>query len=413
MILVRVPIAERISLEELRRRVGRQPASPPPFSAERVALAVDLGRRIMADAETKAVPALRALAFWMRAAEVHRLREEFAKLSDAAVVSVPRGTVLHFPPTNVDTLFVYSWLLAMLTGNGNVVRLSSRAGPQADMLLRLINAALTDADPRLRDETLIVQYEHDAATTAALSAACDVRVVWGGDASVAAIRGVPLPPRAIELAFPDRFSFAALRASAVHDLDDGGIELLADRLFNDTYWFDQMGCSSPRVVVWLGSSAEVELAATRLWREVGRRITARGYTVETGTAIAKMTFAHRAVLDGTTTHVSWHTNELAVLAVEPGAKFSREHPGGGTLMEMRVSQLEEIIPTLSPRDQTLAHFGFSREELVSWVSAAGASSFDRLVPIGEALRFDRLWDGYDLLAQFTRRVRVAGSLELR
>lgn len=412
MITIRVPNHEHVSLDSLRARLIRRDALPP-FSAERLALGIDFGRRIAADAGARAVPALRALAFWLRAAELYRLKEEFEALDGRGVVSVARGVVLHFPPTNVDTLFVYSWLLAMLAGNRNVIRLSSRAGGQAETLLRLLNDAITAADVRLRDETLVIQYERDAAVTEALSAACDVRVIWGGDASVSAIRAVPLPPRATELAFPDRYSFAALRAAAVNTLDAPSLELLADRLFNDTFWFDQMGCSSPRVVFWVGEASESVRAAETLWRALSVRVAARGYSVETGTAIAKLTFAHRAVLDGVADRFTWHTNELLVASAPSQAPFSREHPGGGTLLERCASSLDEIVAHLTPRDQTLAHFGFTQEELVTWVRAAGARSFDRLVPLGDALRFDRFWDGYDLLSQFTRRIRVVASTELR
>ncbi|MFC6804089.1 acyl-CoA reductase [Deinococcus caeni] len=39
---------------------------------------------------------------------------------------MPRGLVFHVPPANVDTIFIYSWLMSVLAGNRNVIRLSSR-----------------------------------------------------------------------------------------------------------------------------------------------------------------------------------------------------------------------------------------------------------------------------------------------
>ena len=72
---------------------------------------------------------------------------------------------------------------------------------------------LTKAFPEfaaIAERTLIVCYDHDDAVTKLLSSQCHVRVIWGGDATVRAIRSVPLSPLALEITFADRFSFAVL-----------------------------------------------------------------------------------------------------------------------------------------------------------------------------------------------------------
>ena len=53
----------------------------------------------------------------------------------------------------------------------------------------------------------------DNATTAQLSTLCDSRVIWGGDATVLEVGAQPLPPRATEIRFADRFSMALLDAA--------------------------------------------------------------------------------------------------------------------------------------------------------------------------------------------------------
>ena len=63
----------------------------------------------------------------------------------------------------------------------------------------------------------MVGYERDDSVTAALSLACDLRVIWGGDRSVTDIRRHPLAPLARDLAFPDRSSFAAVSVPAWHE----------------------------------------------------------------------------------------------------------------------------------------------------------------------------------------------------
>jgi hypothetical protein len=217
------------------------------------------------------------------------------------------------------------------------------------------------------------------------------------DCAAGASRGDDVPRPVLDVD-----SFLALEATAR--------ETLADQFYNDTFWFDQLGCSSPRTVVWVGDTGRSELAAAQFGEAVAARIRARGYRVDVGTSLAKRTFAFRAVLDQPVSHVSWVSNEFAVAALEGEAPMDRAHPGGGFLFQRVVRDLSEIASLLSSRDQTLSYFGFTSEAMRRFAVSLGARSFDRLVPIGDALRFDRYWDGYDLLAQFTRQVTV-GSVQ--
>lgn len=405
-----VPTPANRDLDDLLAPFRTRGAVTMPFAPDAVSLALSLGRRIARDAEARKQPALQALAFWLRKTELLQLQEAARRLEGDSTILVPRGTVFHLPPANVDTLFVYSWILALLAGNRNLVRLSSRGVEQAALLVRLVNEALVEhAGTPAGDGTVMLSYGHDVEITRALSAACDVRVIWGGDATVQAVRAVPLPPRATELAFPDRYSFAALDAAAVSALDDAQLSDVADRVYIDTYWFDQLGCSSPRVLVWVGDRDTCAAAAARFVPALHARVQARGYDVDVGTALAKRTFAFRTAIDTDVHSVQWIANELAVIDIAEPGLLVRDHPGGGLLFQVAVGSLDALAPALTSRDQTLSHYGFPREALVSFVQRLGASAFDRLVPIGSALQFGRVWDGFDLIAQFTRNVTVTGS----
>ena len=406
-----VPAAGRADVDGIVERFMSVPTKAlMPFDDAVMNVAAALSRRLATDSEARTFPALQALAFWMRRAELVRLRDAFHQLEDAGRVLVPRGVVFHVPPANVDTLFVYSWLLAVLAGNRNIVRLSTRMSRQGSLLCRMLNEELQEqSDGFLAQNTVMLSYGHEADVSAALSAVCDVRVIWGGDATVNAMRKIALPPHAVEMTFPDRYSWAAIDCEAFLALDGAAREALADKFYNDTFWFDQLGCSSPRTIVWVGT-ATVGATAGRIFGDaVSSRIKARGYRVDVGSSLAKRTFAYRAVLDQPVSTVEWVSNELAVASLDQGAPMERDHPGGGFLFQRVVQHLDELAPLLSARDQTLAYFGFPVQELRALAVGLGARSFDRIVPIGEALRFDRYWDGYDLLAQFTRQVTVGSS----
>lgn len=247
-----VPVQTDTDVEGLLARVQASP-TVLPFDAARVAFVADLALRL--GRRSAAHPEARALAFWMRKAELVRMRAAFGELGHERLALQPRGTIFHIPPANVDTLFVYTWAIATLTGNRNVVRLSARITDQARMILQVIREVFED-HPAVASSTAMVTYGHDDAITAAVSQCADVRVVWGGDDTINRIRAIALPPHATELTFADRFSMAAIDAASYLALDSDARDRLAEQFFNDAYFFDQMGCSSARLLVWVGDSAE-------------------------------------------------------------------------------------------------------------------------------------------------------------
>ena len=108
----------------------------------------------------------------------------------------PQGLVFHIAPGNADTVFVYSWALAALAalaGNRNAVRVSERGGAATEAVLSALAQSLDQADPVVAGTQRIVSYDHlDEAATAELSAACDLRVLWGSDQAITDIRRSPL-----------------------------------------------------------------------------------------------------------------------------------------------------------------------------------------------------------------------------
>ena len=396
-----VPEVRGAPLEEVVARLSAPHPPLVPFSEPVVDLCAGFSQAIFRDREASRYPELAALAFWMRRAELARLRADFEKMARTDTVTVPRGLVFHIPPGNVDTIFVYSWLLAALTGNRNVIRMSSRRAPQSDILLRLWRESLSHAAPEMAQSTMVVGYGHSDEATRALSLACDVRVVWGGDRTVSAIRAVPLAPHARELTFADRASLAAIHAGRYSELDEAGRAKLAERFFNDAYWFDQMACSSPRLVVWVGAPETAIPATGAFWDSLAACIRRKHFESPAAIHMRKLVFSCEAIVD---LPVSSYRRDLeaTVLQLESLASLPREHSGGGLFFTARVDYLKDLVPVLKRHHQTLTHFGFDAPELRDLAARFGGQAIDRMVPVGQALRFGRFWDGYDLLHEFCR-----------
>ena len=378
-----------------------------PFSDLRRAFCDDVSRAIMRRPGVRAQPELVALGFFLRRGAVTQLSRDFAELERATRLRAPLGLAFHVAPTNVDTVFAYSLLLSLLAGNRNVVRLSRNAGPEALLLVGIIGEVLERPEyGPLRTETAIVSYGHEAEPTAAASAAADVRVIWGGDETVATIRAVPLRPGAREVTFPDRFSFAAVDAAGYRRAAPDERRGAARGLFVDAYPFDQRGCSSPRMVVFVGAAGDARATADALFADLAEEIAERGYELDTSAVLAKETFAYGAVVDRPAEDLARLGNELTVLRLAGLRDFDRTHPGAGLFFEAAVDDLAALAGFVTTKDQTLSCFGFDDGALERFARTLEGRGLDRIVPFGEALAFSRYWDGHDMLADLTRTVDV-------
>lgn len=393
--------------ETIARRVAAIP-SPIPFSEELLAFTSELSRVILGDRRSRSLPEVVALGYWLRPSSMRALADRFAGLNSRNAVRVPVGLAFHIPPANVDPIFAYSWILSLLCGNCNIVRTPSRRGAAAELLLTAIDQVL----PRyshLASTTAFVEYGHEATITGTLSAHASLRVIWGGDETIRYIRALPLPPRAKEVVFADRCSFAAISAPALLALDDRAAERLMDRLYLDIFLFNQMACSSVRLLAWCGTPEETRKAAGRAIPLLRQAIERRGFTLEAANALAKYAACQRLAMELPVAGIDWGEGTLAVVDLKEGEPLqwpTEPFVGGGLLLQAHVADLMALTPLISPRTQTLAQFGFDVEQLEHFLRMLNGRGIDRIVPLGSAMNFAPIWDGYDLLCEFTRLVTI-------
>jgi hypothetical protein len=375
----------------------------PLFGTLQQDFAAALSRALTTSAAARAFPELVALGFWLRPAHLRTLLDA-AAATQGSSVRLPRGLALHIAPGNVDTIFVYSWLVSLLCGNRSIVRLSSRDTPQAALLHGLLAELLAlPAWQAVRERVAFVRYGHDDTITARLSALCDLRVIWGGDHTIQTVRAVPLPPHATELCFADKFSLTVLRAAHVAVLDAAALSRLALGLANDTFTFAQMACSSPRLVLWLGDEEERKTARAALWPAFDT-VAAR-YAEHIGPAERLNKRIHADLLAmQAQVHIEPPRGPVQRVWLAQPAVHAALHCGGGLIHESGIAHLSDLAPLLSRRVQTVSQAGIGRDDWANFLQQHDARGIDRVVPVGQALDFAPVWDGHDLWQAFTREV---------
>jgi hypothetical protein len=166
-----------------------------------------------------------------------------------------------------------------------------------------------------------------------------------------------------------------------------------------------MACSSPHLIVWVGSAEQMDLAVSRFHECLKNEIQRRRYRGAASNAIHRLNFVFNLACETAVT-VDLTQKEFLGIRFPDVAALRKEICGAGLFAHTCFDQLSKVAELGDEKDQTITHFGFSETELRDLAQRAGARGVDRLVPIGEALSFDAVWDGYDLIGDFLRRVTV-------
>ena len=369
----------------------------PIFSAEAVAFLTALSARILADAEAKAYPDVVTLGFWCRPAALRQMQRTY----EAEVNRLGRGIVFHIAPSNVAVNFAYSCLAAFLAGNASIVRLPSKDFPQVDVLCRIFTETLAEF-PALFPYFLFVRYGHAQEVNAHYTQMAQTRVIWGGDATIDAIRRAPLSPRANEITFADRHSLAVLDADAYLAAADK--VRIAQDFYNDTYLSDQNACTAPHFIIWVGT--EIAAAQELFWRTLHELVRTR-YTLQAVQVVDKLTQVYRLGACFEARQIEMPDNLITrVRAAQLTEGLAAYRAGSGFFIEYNAKDLTEIRPLCGLSCQTLSYYGVDRDALLQVVLAMCPAGVDRIVPIGRTMDFALVWDGVDLIRTMSRAVQV-------
>ena len=375
-----------------------------PFDARVCDYLAQLSRRIFSLPDIHELPGLVSLAYWIRPSAIHRLTQRH----DDENYLIGRGMAFHIPPSNVPLNFAYSLFCGLLSGNSNVVRLSSTESIEATALVELMRI-LHDEESlhEVSARVCLIRYEHDDSITRTLSIKSAARVIWGGNETVRRIRGIETAPRSVDIVFADRVSAALLQSSRVEELSSDGLLQLVDNFIADGYTFYQNACSSPRLVIWHGTINSVANASSLFWQQLEHRLKLR----ETISAAHHMLrfielceYLSQHDINGQLVSVVGGATRIELVEGDDWRDFSKLR--FGTFIEVMISDVEQVERFVSNKVQTLGYFGYTASEMVELITRLSIDGIDRVVPIGQALNFDTLWDGYDLIRMLTRTVVI-------
>ena len=369
----------------------------PMFSERAVAFLSALSSEILKDKRTRGFVDVTSYAYWIRKASLHAAMQKHADRD----MRLGRGIALHIAPSNVPVNFAVSMTSSLLAGNITVVRVSDKPFEQVNIICDAVNKLFASDYADMKKYLIIIRYPHSERITQELSSVCDIRVIWGGDRTIETIRAAKLPSRAIEMTFADRHSAAVINSDYYMEQDADSV---AKGFYTDTYYTDQNACSSPRIVIWMGNS--VEKAKERFWAALEKRVKSE-YDMKPIQAVDKYTMFCALGMDRKGVKLVSHDNYILRTEVDKLTDDLMDFKqNSGFFMEYTAKDLSEIIPILGKRCQTISVLGIDKKDIVDIVMKNGVRGVDRVVPLGETMGLEFIWDGYKMIEAMTRLIYI-------
>jgi hypothetical protein len=321
-------------------------------------------------------------------------------------VFVNRGVAFHICPSNVPTTFAYSFIWGLLSGCLNIIRIPSINDPAKDLILKsLSELAAKKENKDIFCHNLIVSYDKKSSNTAFLSSISDVRIAWGSDNTIEDLKKARTKPTNHDIFFSDRISACIISANEFNALSEGQIAALAQRFVRDYVDYNQLACSSPSFVIWIGDDDFAE-KKIQFWLEVSKSVTLKKLGPEiSGLRISKtIELMESGFLPASYAQSDW---EVKILKSSSNSlNFSEYTCGYGNFLEYTSQSLNLVFKESHHRLQTITYFGFSKEVLQEFCMKQKFLGIDRIVPIGSALDLENIWDGYDIIHEMVKEICI-------
>jgi hypothetical protein len=357
---------------------------------------------LISDKNAKKYNDLIALAFWCRKKNLIKLK----KLKQNNETRIGRGLIFHITPSNVPTNFFYSLIFGLLSGNSNIVKVPSKKFIQISIISSIIEKLLKKRKyVKLKKMITIIGYKDDNNITKLISENCDTRIVWGGDKTINNIREFSLKPHANEITFSDRYSISVINTDKItYQNNNSNLIRLIQNFYNDTMIMDQNACSSPHLIFWLGKNKKK--LSELFWKNLSKKIS-KDYDFPDIASIDKYVKICNDVTMKNFKSAKIYDKSLHVVKLKK-LNFELDTLRGkwGYFYEYNIQSLNEIIPCLNPKYQTLTYFGIQKNEIKDFINGNNPRGVDRVVPIGQSLHISLDWDGYDIIKSLSRGINI-------
>ncbi|MDW5563824.1 MAG: acyl-CoA reductase [Methanomassiliicoccus sp.] len=381
-----------------------------------IELLARLGKEMVRDPVVSAIEGASYMSLWLRRDNLERLLsidlvnrealDRFCEVQPGVLMRAqPRGVSCHWLPNNVPTLSFFSLMLAVLTKNASVLKVSEVNRGVLTAVLKRLARIEVDRNGRMISGSTIVEtvcmISFDSSHLEAnemMSQAADIKLAWGGSEAVRSVAALPQKDTCDILLFGPKYSLAVFDQAflAREDLDNA-----LKPLAMDVALFDQTACSSPQVaIVERGAMSAREFAEhmarcleTLPRRMLGtRRPEARCLDIINVRGAYLLSEDKDIVMPG---DLGW------TILIDQDAGLP-EPVQGKCLFVREVGDLLEAAEWLTRRVQTVALCIEDPDRRMAFANKASYIGVDRFVLPGSMNDFALPWDGMLPLGRMVR-----------
>ena len=373
-----------------------------PFDEISYKFLVDFSNELKKSKKIYEFPELFYLMFWCNKKNIDKLKKKHT----SEKIRFGRGLVFHICPSNVPTNFIYSFFFGLLSGNSNIVKMPNKNFPEKKIILNIIrNLFKKDKYQKIKNSNSFIEYDKNNEYTKNISSICDGRIVWGGNNTINEIRKFWIPERAVELTFADRYSFSIININEIIKKSSGELRLIIKKFFYDSYSMNQAACNSPHFIFWIGKK-NIKFQ-NKFWTELND-FTNKKYSLDVKGAVDKYSNLISNIFNQKNFEdLKVFKNNLYV--IRPNKElYEIENIRGlhGTFFEKNIKNISYLKKYITKKCQTITYFGLKKSDIQIFLNKSNLQGVDRIVPIGNGLEIDTVWDGYDTINALSRIITL-------
>ena len=349
-------------------------------------------------------PDLKALSFFCRKKNILNLKD---KHFNHGTVRFGLGLLFHITPSNIPTNFAYSLIFGLITGNSNIVKVPSKKFEEIIHIIKSLNKTLKKKKfKKIKDMITILRYgSENEKLTQEYSLKCDARLIWGGDETINNIKKFATKPKNIDVPFSDRYSISLINSDKILKLTKSDLTNLVKNFYNDTYVVDQNACSSPHLILWSGKSKKI--SKKKFWDQLNQLIKIKYISPLISTVDNYSRLVTEIIKNKNIKSYKSFSKSLYVITLNKiYPNLFLEKPKWGFFFECDIKNFDNLSFVTDKRLQTLTYYGFEKKFLKNYFSKKNFNGIDRIVPFGQALNINLIWDGYDLTKILSREVEI-------
>jgi hypothetical protein len=375
-----------------------------PFSLQILNFLNDLSISLDNNFNNKNYPDLKALSFFCRKNNILSLKN---KHHNKESTRFGLGLLFHVTPSNIPTNFAYSLIFGLITGNSNVVKVPSKKFEEINIICEAFNKVLRKKKyNKIKNMIAVLRYESsNELVTKKYSLMCDARLIWGGDQTINDIKKFNTKPKNIDIPFSDRYSISLINSDKILKLSNSDLSNLVRNFYNDTYAVDQNACSSPHLILWSGKAKRQ--SKKRFWSQLNDSIKKRYTsplisTVDNYSRLVKEIIKNKNIRS----YKNFSKSLYVVTLKKIIPNLFLDKTKWGFFFECDIKNLDSLSHVTNKRLQTLTYFGYEKKFLKNYFSKRNFNGIDRIVPFGQALNINLIWDGYDLTKILSREIEI-------